>query len=230
MSTPPAMTKTTTSAATIRARVLLTRIPPSMCMGARHPPVTDGRLSEGGRSSPVEAGGDRAVDSYRLCRKLPCAQREDVCLAPEEITGAKSQGGQRRAQSRAQPPHGEGGDECDRQLAGGADQEKDGRRRDGPAAGDGLDRLLGGKAGELDGVQGGDEAHERRARVRLDPPSACHAARADDEQSPKQRQRGKAEPGLRDRREVRVRPTALDGLRGTPEAQRVGDQVTRLGA
>src|SRR5438067_9826061 len=99
MSTPPAMTNTTTSAATIRARVLLTRIPPSMCMGARHPPVTDGRLSEGGRSSPVEAG-DRAVDSHRLWRKLPRAQREDVCLAPEEIAGAKSQGGQRRAQSR----------------------------------------------------------------------------------------------------------------------------------
>src|SRR5438045_975922 len=95
MSTPPAMTKTTTSAATIRARVLLTRIPPSMCMGALHPPVTDGRLSEGGRSSPVEAGGDRAVDSHRLWRKLPRAQREAVWLAPAELAGAKGGGGER---------------------------------------------------------------------------------------------------------------------------------------
>src|SRR2546427_8547628 len=117
MSTPPAMTKTTTSATTMRARGLLTRILLLFVMARCSAPTTDCRSLEGGRSSPVEAGRDRVVGSQRLRRKLPGAQGDDVSVAPVEGAGAEREGGERRPQSRAEPPQGERPRKRDGQLA-----------------------------------------------------------------------------------------------------------------
>src|SRR6266550_3506427 len=181
MSTPPAMTKTTTSATTIRARAVLTRTASFHChVRARARAVSDDLAVEGGRPSPVEAGGDRIVECRRVGRERPRPQLNDVCMAMDRA-GAEGEGGERRPQSRAEPPQGERTNQRDRQLACRAEQQQGRRGDDGTPARNRLDRLLGGKARELDRVQGGDEAHERGGSLRLDV-AVCHdASRTDDE-------------------------------------------------
>src|SRR2546430_6357120 len=137
MSAPPAMTKTTTSATTIRARVLLTRFLlldvamrfPSPLAGGRWPSFPSPlagesrRSLEGGRPSPVEAGDDRVVDCHRVGRERPRPQLNDVCMAMDRA-GSEPDPGERRPQSRAEPPQGERTHQRDRQLACRAEQQQ----------------------------------------------------------------------------------------------------------